>query len=120
MTKKEWKSKIKRQCKKAGTYKAFFDTAIDELAQILEIRDEAERQYEASGNSPVTEYTNKGGYTNLKKNPALAVINEQNQQALAYWRDLGLTPKGYKILTGEGIEEKKGGTFETMLEKLEI
>lgn len=120
MTKKEWKSKIKRQCKKAGTYKAFFDTAIDELAQILEIRDAAMAEFVANGNNPVVSHTNKAGHTNIVKNPALAVINEQNQQALAYWRDLGLTPKGYKILTGEGIEEKKGGTFETMLEKLEI
>ena len=120
MTRREWKEKILRSCMEAGVYKPFFDTVIDELAQIMEIRDDALKQYAASGNSPVIKYTNKGGYTNLKKNPALVVANEQNQQALAYWRDLGLTPKGYKTLTGEGIEEKKGGAFEAMLERLDI
>jgi hypothetical protein len=120
MKKNYWKKKITEACISAGVYKGFYDNVIMELAQIMEIRDEAMKQYKASGNSPVIKYTNKGGYTNLKKNPALVVVNEQTAQALAYWRDLGLTPKGYKILTGEGIEEKKGGTFETMLEKLEI
>lgn len=120
MNKKDWQNKIKDACIAAGVYKSFFDTVIDELAQIMEIRDEAMRQYEASGNSPVIKYTNKGGYTNLKKNPALVVANEETQQALAYWRDLGLTPNGYKKLTGETIDEKKSGTFEAMLEKLEI
>lgn len=120
MIKTEWAEKIKRSSIEAGTYKPFFDTVIDELAQILEIRDAAMAQFVASGNSPVVTHTNKAGHANIVRNPALAVINEQNQQALAYWRDLGLTPSGYKKLTGETIDEKKGGTFEAMLEKLEI
>ena len=116
----QWTEEIKNTCKSAGTYKPFFDEFIKQLAQILEAKDTATKQYAASGYSPVLQYTNKGGYTNLRKNPALAVINECNQQALAYWRDLGLTPSGYKKLTGETIDEKKNGTFEQMLEKLEI
>lgn len=120
MTRREWTEKIRMSCIEAGVYKPFFDTVIDELAQIMEIRDNALKQYAASGNSPVIKYTNKGGYTNLKKNPALVVANEETQQALAYWRDLGLTPKGYKNLTGEAVDEKKGGTLEAMLKKLEI
>lgn len=120
MTKAEWQNIIQRACVEAGTYKPFFDTIIGELAQILEIRDGAMAQFVASGNSPVVTHTNKAGHTNIVKNPALAVINEQNQQALAYWRDLGLTPAGYKKLTGEAIDEKKGGGFEAMLEKLKI
>lgn len=120
MTKKEWNKIIIEKCKEAGTYKPVYDLVIDILAGIMETRDTAEEEYAASGGTPVLTYTNKGGYTNLRKNPALAVINECNQQALAYWRDLGLTPSGYKKLTGESIEEKKGGTLEAMLEKLEI
>lgn len=120
MDRESWKTKIREACLAAGVYKSFFDTTIEELAQIMEIRDGAMEQYRASGNSPVIKYTNKGGYTNLKKNPALVVVNEETQQALAYWRDLGLTPAGYKKLTGEAIDEKKGGGFEAMLEKLRI
>lgn len=120
MNKKQWAETIKDRCQKAGTYLEVYDLVIDQLAGIMEVKDTAEEEYEASGSSPVITYTNKGGHTNLRKNPALAVINECNQQALAYWRDLGLTPKGYKNLTGEAVDEKKGGTLEAMLKKLEI
>lgn len=118
MIKAEWREAIKRACSEAGTYQPFFDTIIDELAQILEIRDTAMAQYVASGNSPVVTHTNKGGHSNIVKNPALAVINEQNQQALAYWRDLGLTPAGYKKLNGD--IEQRDTTFEDALAKIGV
>lgn len=119
MIKTEWAEKIKRSSIEAGTYKPFFDTVIDELAQILEIRDTAMAQFVASGNSPVVTHTNKGGHSNIVKNPALAVINEQNQQALAYWRDLGLTPAGYKKLNGDAVD-KHDTTFEDALAKIGV
>jgi len=120
MTKEEWEEKIKRACTQAGTYHDYFDIIIEQLAGIMETKDSAEEAYEKTNRQPVILYTNKAGHANLRKNPALAVINEQNAQALAYWRDLGLTPSGYKKLTGETIDERKSGTFEQMLEKLEI
>lgn len=119
MIKAEWREAIKKACSEAGTYRPFFDTIIEELAQILEIRDTAMAQYVASGNSPVVTHTNKGGHSNIVKNPALAVINEQNQQALAYWRDLGLTPAGYRKLNGDALE-KRDTTFEDALAKIGV
>lgn len=116
MTKDEWIKRLKRITIKAGTYKEFFDDAIEQLASILEIRDAAMEQYQEKGGKPVVDYTNKGGHTNPRKNPALAVVNEENQLALAYWRDLGLTPSGYKKLNGEGIE-KKGGSFDAVIQE---
>lgn len=119
MIKEEWIKRLKDICKEAGTYKPFFDEFINQLAQILEIRDNATAEFEKSGNKPVILHTNKGGHTNIVKNPALVVINECNQQALAYWRDLGLTPAGYKKLnTGELSEHDN--TFEEMLAKVGI
>lgn len=112
--KEEWTETIKAACEEAGTYQDFFDLFIDQLAEIMEIRDNAKGQYEKSGGNPVVAYTNKGGHTNLRKNPALAVINECNQQALAYWRDLGLTPSGFKKIDGKAAE-KKDATFEDLL-----
>lgn len=106
MTRKQWKSKIKKQCNDAGTYKKHHDPIIDTLAGVLEKRDEAERQYEESGAAPVIEYTNKAGATNTVKNPALVVIIELNTQALAFWRDLGLTPAGLKKLNGDALTAK--------------
>lgn len=110
-----WVEKIKEACRQAGTYQPFFDIVIDELAGIMETKDEAEEQYKQSGAHPVVAYTNKGGFTNLRKNPALAVIQECNQQALAYWRDLGLTPSGFKKLDGQLQKQEETDAFSELL-----
>lgn len=119
MIQEEWKTKITRICVEAGTYKPFFDEVINQLAQILEIRDNAVAEFQQSGNKPVIVHTNKGGHSNIIKNPALVVINECNQQALAYWRDLGLTPSGYKKLNGDAVQQKDT-TFEDALAKIGV
>lgn len=119
MTKEGWKKKIKKSCQAVGTYRTEFDAVIDTLAGIMEIRDDAAEQYKASGAHPVVAYTNKAGHTNLRKNPALQVINESNQEALAYWRDLGLTPSGFKKLDGQAVE-KTGDAFEDVLANIGI
>lgn len=119
MKKADWKKIIENSCVSIGTYKAEYDSVIDTLAGIMEIRDAAETQYQESGAEPVVEYTNKAGHTNLRKNPALQVINDCNSEALAYWRDLGLTPSGFKKLDGV-VVQKKGGTFEEVLADIGI
>lgn len=118
MTKAEWVKQLTKTCKKAGTYETFFNDIIEQLAQILEIRDNATAEFEQSGNKPVVVYTNKGGHTNIVKNPALVVINDCNQQALAYWRELGLTPTGYKKLKPE--EADKDTSFEDVLSQIGV
>ena len=112
MVKAEWRIKIKDACVAAGTYRPYFDLMIDELSQILEIRDAAQAQFVASGNTPVITHTNKAGHTNLVRNPALTALTEQNQLAIMYWRDLGLSPKGYKdvqdiVEVQKPVHEKK-------------
>ena len=119
MDRQEWKTKIITACKEAGTYQPFFDDVINTLAAIMEIRDSAVVKYEESGSEPVIKHTNKGGHENIVKNPALAIINEQNQQALSYWRDLGLTTKGWVGITGNKTE-KKETTFEDVLANIGI
>lgn len=119
MNKADWINKIKEACRSIGTYHEEYDSVIDTLAGIMEVRDEAETQYQESGSHPVVAYTNKAGHTNLRKNPALQVINDCNTQALAYWRDLGLTPSGFKKLDGQ-VVQKKEGTFEDILENIGI
>lgn len=104
MTADEWKRKIKRHCKAAGTYRPFFDSVITTLAGILERRDEALQQYELSGRNPVIVHTNKAGASNLEQNPALRAVNDMNRDALAYWRDLGLTPAGLKRINEENMK----------------
>lgn len=107
MTKKKWTEKIKAACEEAGTYKPFFDTAIDTLAGVMELRDKAQTNFKKGGSLITVEHTNKGGNTNIVKNPALVVIDDLNKTALAYWRDLGLTPAGLKRLNGDALQ--RGG-----------
>lgn len=115
MTKIQWKNRIKKACEKAGTYQEFFDETIITLAAILEKRDDVEEEYKNSGEQPIIEYTNKSGAVNRIKNPALTLWSELNRDALAYWRDLGLTPAGYKKLNEK---QTTGGGFEGLIKGL--
>ena len=106
MNKEEWKEHIVQSCRSAGTYRAYFDSVIDTLAETMEMRDDARSKYYASGGNSVVTHTNQGGNTNIVKNPMLVVIDDLNKTALAYWRDLGLTPAGLKRINDTAL---KGG-----------
>lgn len=111
MKKSSWKKKIKAACEAAGSYEPFFDAIIETLADILEKRDAAEEQFIASGGSAVVAHTNKGGATNLAPNPCLTVLTSLNRDALAYWRDLCLTPAAFKKLNEpQKVQVEKGPT----------
>lgn len=114
MNRLEWKKLITEAADDAGTYRPFFEAVVDTLAGILERRDEAEKAYEESGEGPMVGSASNGI---LRKNPTLLMINELNRDALAYWRDLGLTPAGYKKLISEG-EKVAAASFERLLEKI--
>lgn len=118
MTKDQWKKSIKKACKKAGTYQPFFDDIIATLAGILDIRDKAESRYISTGANPVIVHTNKSGVANVVKNPALVVIMDCNTQALAYWKELGLTSKAYKQMTGGVALVQEGKTLEDLLSEM--
>lgn len=106
MKKPTWKKRIKEACRDAGTYRPYFDSIIDTLAGIMEARDDAQQKFIDSGKQTVVVHTNRGGGQNIVKNPALVVVDDLNQTALAYWRDLGLTPAGLKRLNEDAL---KGG-----------
>ena len=106
MTNKKYKELILEQLSALGVHEKSYDTVIESLAAILEQRDKTFREFKKSGGQSAIEYTNKGGSTNLTKNPLLTLWDEQNKTALAYWRELGLTPSSYKKLTGEGARKE--------------
>lgn len=118
MTKEEWKNEIVKACKEAGTFQPFYAHTIDTLAQIMEARDKAHEQFVASGSAPTIIHTNKAKERNVVKNPILAMELDLNAQALAYWRDLGLTPAGLKKLNAEVVKEKNDGGLEKLLSKV--
>lgn len=120
MSREEWAEIIKESCEEAGTYQPFFGSVIDSLAGIMEMRDNAQEKFEAAGGDTVIEHTNKGGATNVVKNPALVVLMDCNAQALAYWRELGLTSRSYKSMTGSLGARAEGKGFEEVLADLGI
>lgn len=119
MDKKEWTRKINAACRKAGTYQPQFRYVIETLAQIMEDRDKVHEQYVQTGAHPTVIHTNKAKEQNIVKNPMLVLEMELNTQALAYWRDLGLTPAGLRKLNAEVVKESQsGGNLEKILEGL--
>ena len=119
MKKKTWLKRIKDSARAAGTYKPCFDSVIDTLAGIMEMRDDAMQRFKESGGETIVKHTNKSGATNTVKNPALVVVDDLNKTALAYWRDLGLTPAGLKRITEFNPKEgEKKSALEVALEEL--
>lgn len=119
MTANQWKNLIKRQLSALGQTEKAYDSVISTLADILEQRDAVYQEYIDAGCEPVREYTNKGGNTNLTKNPLLVLWDDLNKSALAYWRELGLTPSSYKKMTGDAPKKEKGGGLAAALKSLE-
>ncbi len=111
MTAKKWRLVILDQMQALDVQKTAYDPVVDTLADILMQRDKTAKEFRTSGGRSVIEYTNKGGSTNLTKNPLLVLWDDLNKSALAYWRELGLTPSSYRKLTGDrpsGKEKQSG------------
>lgn len=119
MKKSAWKRKIKADCVQAGTYAEWCDNVIDALAAILEKRDETDEEYRMLGMGATVTHTNKNGAENITKNPALMMWNDLNTSALAYWRDLGLTPSAFRKLTGDAPKKEKVSGLVAALKSLE-
>ena len=117
MTAKQWKTRIAKACKAAGTYQKCFDTIIGTLSAIMQRRDAVAAQWEEEGSVPLIEYTNKNGTTNMIKNPLLTLLNDLDRDALAYWRDLGLPPAGLRKINEKAVQPRKKDLGE-LLEKL--
>ena len=114
----QWKRKLIQQCKDADTYQEYFQGAISTLASLLERRDEAYAEFVAYGCRTMVERVSDRGAVNQVVNPLLKLWQELNRDALAYWRDLGLTPAGYKRLNLEAAQTKSNDGFEKILSQL--
>ena len=110
----KWRTKIVKCCEAAGTYKEYFGPVIDTLADILEKRDAVQQQFIESGGELLVEYTNKAGATNLALNPLVKLVNDLNDTALTYWKELGLTAAALKKINESAI---KGSSELSALDK---
>ena len=118
MDKLVWMERIKASAISAGTYRPYFDDVIDTLADILERRDIARDLFVESGGNVLVNHTNKAGATYIEQNPVLRMINDLNRDALAYWRDLGLTPAGLKRIDEDSMKQRKKSTLAEALKGL--
>ena len=110
----KWKAKIVKACKAAGTYKEYFDPVVSTLAEILDKRDAAQKEFIESGARIIIKYTNKAGATNYVQNPLIRLINDLNRDALTYWKELGLTAASLKKINESAI---KGSSELSALDK---
>lgn len=107
MDRDTWAARIAAACNQAGTYRPWFEDVIATLADILARRDEASELFVESGGNILVDHTNKAGATNVEQNPILRMINDLNRDALAYWRDLGLTPAGLKKIDQQSMKQRR-------------
>ena len=105
--KNEWIDAITQDCKGLGVYKTAFNPAIEMLADVMVQREDVWKEFEDSGGKTMLPYTNKGGSENFVKNPILVMWNELTKTALAYRRELGLTPAGLRKLDEKAMKSKK-------------
>ncbi len=92
----------------AGTQGNFYEATVDTLADILERRDEAMKQWKAEGCLFLITKVSDRGAENKSKNPLLGIIQECERDALSYWSSLGLTPSSLKKVFKEEEKEEKG------------
>ena len=111
MTATRWKKIIKEQTISVGTYQPAFDSVIADLATILQERDAEYKQFKQEGKQLMITKISDRGAKNVVQNPLITLWDKLNATALAYWRDLGLTPKGLKAI-GETVTQSESGLKE--------
>ena len=119
MTKKRWKSLILQQMAALHVQNDAYESIVETLSAILEQRDKTFKEFMESGGSSVIEYTNKGGSTNMTKNPLLVLWDDLNKSALAYWRELGMTPASVKKMSSAAMTVQNKSGLAAALESLE-
>ena len=92
--------------------------AILALSDILERRDAAYQEFLDSGGESCVEKISDRGAVNIGKNPRLQIWVDLNAQALAYWRDLGLTPSGLKKIDEQLMKPEKVSALAAALKEL--
>lgn len=104
MKKRSWKRHIIAAMRAAGTYdeRGVFDLTISCMAETLELRDEAMKQFIDEGGRISLERLNRTGTPNNYRNPIISVIKDLNATALQYAGALGITPQALKNLNRNG------------------
>ena len=116
---KKYKTQIIYKMKQVGTYHPSFAYTVDTLAKILVDCEDTEKKFKATGGNKLVMHTNKGGATNIVKNPLYQAIEKMRDDIITYSRELGLTPSGLKRINQEGMKEDKKSKLSIMLSEFE-
>lgn len=121
MKKKQWSKVITAKCEALGTMRPSFETAINVLAEIMEARDEALKQFRESGGELCVDKVSDRGSVNKTKNPFYVVWAELNNQVLQYLNALGLTQKGLKYINAHKVDvpDSDSNPLMRMIEEIE-
>lgn len=119
MKKRSWKRHIIAAMRAAGTYdeRGVFDLTISCMAETLELRDEAMKQFAEEGGRVSLERKNRAKEPNIYRNPLIGVIKDLNATALQYASALGITPQALKKLN-RGTLRKQSSALAGLLDDL--
>lgn len=106
MKARTWKKRITEAMQTAGTYNPAFSLVIDSMAQTLELRDDALKQFAEEGGRASLERKNRNHEPNMYRNPLLGVLEDLNKTALLYARDLGITARSLKAMNKDALKKK--------------
>jgi hypothetical protein len=120
MSAQEWKERIVESAKSIGTYREEFDDIIAMLSEILDRRDKIKKQFTDEGEIFLVKKVSDRGSVNYSKNPLLATLENCEAQALTFWREIGLTPRGLKQIDEIAAKSGKsqGGELAKILQEL--
>lgn len=106
-TERQYRNDIIRRMKGVGTYREEFTPTIERLASLYVQRDQLDARIAKEDPSPVVMHTNKGGSTNMAKNPLLATRDALFDKLLSHERELGLTPTALRKMNASAFAVKE-------------
>ena len=97
-----------------------FDDTITMLSEILDRRDKIKKQFTDEGEIFLVKKVSDRGAVNYSKNPLLTTLENCEAQALTFWREIGLTPRGLKQIDEMAAKSGKqqGGELAKILQEL--
>ena len=110
MTEKQWNKRINEELIHCGIEYSMSSSIIETLVTILVQRDHIYNQYINEGEKPIIE---------KRKNPLLILWDDLNKTALAYWRELGLTPSSLKRINEGAVKQPKLNKLDEMIKKFD-
>lgn len=105
--------------KRLGTYRAEFNPVITRYAELRVQFLVLMQSYYDSGSKVTEEYTNKAGFTNIRKTALYLALESLRKELRDFENDLGLTPAGLGKINDEMKAKKKTSMLSEALKKLE-